>query len=319
MSTLAKIGELEIIRRLAASIRHRPDVVTGIGDDCAVVHLKQSRTRDILLTTDAVTEGVHFVPETPGRQVGHKAIGRVLSDIAAMGGKPMWALVDIGAPGDCCLERLKDFYRGAIRLAGRHGVSIVGGDTSEAPVLTAHVFGVGTVPTGRAVLRSGARPGDLLFVTGSLGGSILGKHVRFVPRVREGLMIRNWATSMIDLSDGLATDLRHILTMSGVGARLFAEAIPVATAAHRLHDGRSALDHALHDGEDFELLFTIPPERRKAFLAAWRKRFDLRCSEIGIITPGPAHIVLVERSGTWQTLTSRGYEHFSHDKASSHV
>jgi thiamine-monophosphate kinase len=253
---------------------------------------------------------VHFDPAAPPERVGHKAVARVLSDIAAMGGEPRWALLDVVAPAPLPVATLEAVYRGAARVARRHGLAIVGGDLATGPVLELHAFALGAVARGGAVRRAGARPGDRLFVTGRLGGSLQGHHLRFRPRVREGRWLRSWATAMIDVSDGLATDLRHLIAASGVGALLDTASLPVSSAARRMGDGRPAVDHALYDGEDFELLFTIPAARQAAFRRAWRRAFRLACTPIGVITGRRGAILCRDEQGRVRPLRGRGYEHF---------
>lgn len=180
------IGEDALIRRLAKLVPGRADVVAGIGDDCAVVRTGRRDSFDWLLKSDPVIEGVHFTPTAPAEAIGHKALGRVLSDIAAMGGEPMWVLIDLVAPASVPVKRIEGMYRGLAKLARRHGVAIVGGDTARGKTLELHIFAVGRIPRGRAVLRSGGKPGDSLYVTGSLGGSGQGRHLRFEPRLVEG-------------------------------------------------------------------------------------------------------------------------------------
>lgn len=307
--TLADLGEREVIRRLARRTGRGRRVAVGIGDDCAVVRIPGSPD-DWLLTTDPVIEGVHFLPSTRGRRIGHKAAGRVLSDIASMGGDPLWVLVDLVATADTSMARLDEIYRGATALCARHGAAIVGGDLAKGPRLELHMFAVGRVPRGKALLRSGARPGDVLHVTGALGGSLRGHHLDFEPRLIEGRWLRagGWATSMMDVSDGLAADLRRLIAESGVGADLRADAIPVSAAARRLRDGRPPLAHALADGEDFELLFTVPAARAASFARAWRRRFSLPCAAIGTITRGGGIGILDDRGR--RPLAEDGYQHF---------
>jgi len=293
----------------------RSDVVTGIGDDCAVV--RTDGRYDLLLKSDPVIEGIHFAPDVPGERIGHKAVGRVLSDLAAMGGEPLWILMDLVAPARTATARVKAVYRGAARLARRHGVAIVGGDTSRGPALELHVFAVGRIPRGRAVLRSGARAGDRVYVTGRLGGSLSGRHLRFQPRLSEGRWLREggWATAMMDVSDGLAADLPRLAAASGVGVEIEAEAIPVSAAAKRavtVAGMRSGLAHALGDGEDFELVFTVAERKAAAFAKAWRRRFRLPCSAIGRITRLAGRVVLRE-GGRIVPLAASGYEHFRPD------
>jgi thiamine-monophosphate kinase len=310
VKVLRDIGELAAIERIGKRLPRHRDVVLGAGDDCAVVRPQGASGVDWLLTSDPVIQGTHFADDAPPSDVGHKAVGRVLSDIAAMGGEPKWGLVDIIAPADTPVSALDDLYHGTMVLSGKHGFIIVGGDLSEGPQLEMHVFGVGTVPAGRAVLRSGANPGDLLFVTGTLGGSSLGGHLKFEPRTAEGIWLRDWATAMIDVSDGLASDLRHLTTMSRVGCDLNTACIPISAEVRQLQDAVPPLDHALHDGEDFELLFTIPEERESAFLADWAGRFELPCTRIGVIT-GQADLVrCVFPDGEALALEGTGYSHF---------
>jgi thiamine-monophosphate kinase len=251
---------------------------------------------------------VHFLPGAPAAAVGHKAVGRVLSDIAAMGATPRWALINLVAPPRTTVATLDGLYDGALALAGRHGLAIVGGDMSEGPVLELHVFAAGSVPRGKAVRRSGARPGEAVFVTGELGGSIAGKHLAFEPRTREGAWLRDWATAMIDVSDGLASDLRHLILESGTGCELEAEAIPLSEAVRQ--QGEAALGHALYDGEDFELLFTVPAAAQEPFLAAWRAKFPLPCSRIGTMTDRPGRVECRRTDGSPVPVRETAYVHF---------
>jgi len=320
MRDLKQLGEREVIRRLAALLPSRSDVRTGIGHDVAVV--AGNRIYDFLLKSDAVIEGRHFLPGTPPRQIGHKALGRVLSDLAAAGGEPLWVLVNLVTPRGETMQRIRAVYQGLATLARRHNIAIIGGDTSEGPALELHIFAVGRAPRGKALLRSGARPGDVVFVTGALGGSLTGKHLRFTPRLAEGRWLRagGWATAAIDLSDGLATDLDHLLEMSGVGAKIDTETIPIANAVFqglektnprfsKAWKKRSPLAHALGDGEDFELLFTVPRRKAAALEQAWRKKFRTRLTAIGTITRGTGKIVWL-KNGQPLTLRARGFEHF---------
>ncbi|MEI6787550.1 MAG: thiamine-phosphate kinase [bacterium] len=305
------IGEDALIQRLKRLLPGRADVVAGIGDDCAVVRTGPRDSFDLLLKSDPVIEGVHFTATAPAEAIGHKALGRVLSDIAAMGGEPLWVLIDLVAPASVPVKRIEGIYRGLAKLARRHGVAIVGGDTSRGRTLELHVFAVGRILRGRAVLRSGAKPGDSLYVTGSLGGSGQGRHLRFEPRLIEGQWLASgkWATAMMDVSDGLATDLRRLIAASGTGAVVEAARIPVSPAAKRLLDRRAPLEHALSDGEDFELLFTVSPRKAAAFEAAWHRRFRLACTRIGELIRRPG-LLEIENNGILTPLKTRGYEHF---------
>ena len=308
-ATLSDIGELGAIARIGRFLGDRRDIIQGIGDDCAVVRSSTIDAHDWVLTSDPVIEGTHFLRGTSPVQVGHKAIGRVLSDIAAMGGDPRWALVDLVSPGDTPASHLEQLYEGATALADRYGLAILGGDMACGPCLEVHVFAVGTVPMGRALLRSGAEPGDAIFVTGSPGGSMAGKHLGFEPRIREGVWLRDWATAAIDISDGLATDLRHLAHRSGTGARIGLAELPVSAAAREATDG-SDVEHALCDGEDFELLFTVGKERAEELPDAWRRAFDLPCSQVGCMTADAGTIECVDSSGAARRLDEAGFAHW---------
>lgn len=296
MKTLRELGERETIRRLARLLDAGRDVRTGIGDDAAVVRIAGSRF-DVVLTTDAVIEGVHFRRDARPGAIGHKAAARVLSDLAAMGAEPLHLLTNLVAPPTATWSSIEQMYRGAARICGRHGAAIIGGDTASGPLLELHVFGVGRVPEGRAVLRSGGQPGDAIFVTGALGGSLKGRHLAFEPRVREGIFLRRWATAMMDVSDGLALDLHRLCRASGVGADLDSERIPVSRAARGVRA-------ALSDGEDFELLLTVPRRRAVSFERAWRRAFSLRCTRIGDLRAGRG----IRLDG--RPLAAGGFEHF---------
>ena len=308
-----QIGEDKLIRRLKRLVPGRADVISGIGDDCAVVRTGRRDPYDLLLKSDPVVEGIHFTPDAKGSAIGHKALGRVMSDLAAMGGEPLWILVDLVSPPTASVARIEAIYKGMSKLAHRYGAAIVGGDTSCGPVLEVHVFAVGRIARGKALLRSGARLGDILYVTGALGGSGMGHHLRFEPRLVEGQWLRKsgLVTAMMDVSDGLATDLRRLSAASGIGAVLDVAQIPVSAAARRLSGRRSGLDHALADGEDFELLFTVPCRKSRAFEAAWHKAFRLSCTRIGEMTAKSGMVEL--RDGKLvEELTRHGYEHFDH-------
>jgi thiamine-monophosphate kinase len=272
--------------------------------------------RQLLFKTDAVVEGIHFAPDTPPASVGHKAIARCLSDIAAMGGRPESAVVTLGLPSERAASWAEAVYSGLTALAAKYRVALVGGETTACPE---HAFIsvalLGSVDAGRAVLRSGARSGDAIFVTGELGGSLTGKHLTFEPRLEEAQWLSRQFEihSMIDLSDGLAEDLRHVLQASGVGAELLAEAVPISraakVAARQSHGTKSALTAALSDGEDFELLFTVAAADAVPLLDQWKAAsLGLPLGCIGRITSEPG-LRLRDRKGV-SPLTQRGYSHF---------
>ncbi len=311
MDTLQTIGETALIKRLVGRLATGRDVVVGPGDDCAVV---RAGDEDWLLTSDPIIESVHFTAEAEPSQIGHKAVARALSDIAAMGGAPRWAVVDVVAPGDTDVERLEAIYDGMAATAAAHGLSIVGGDVACGPALELHVFAVGSVPRDGAVLRSGTAPGDAIFVTGELGGSRIGTHhLTFEPRLREGQWLREggWATAMCDISDGLSTDLRHLTEASDVGAELQIDAIPCSEAAMSADD---PVTHALGDGEDFELLLTVPADRENDLLNAWSRELSVACTRIGTVTAS-GQVVGVDAARTHTTLSATGYDHFFGDRS----
>ncbi len=320
-------GEAEIIRFLAERFRAGGAVRVGIGDDAAV--LAGDARRDWVLTTDLLVENVHFVRRwQPPRAVGWKALARSLSDVAAMGARPIAALVALALPADTPTAWVKEFFRGIDVLARRFDVRVVGGDLSSALLVVADVQVLGEVEKGRALLRSGARPGDLLFASGTLGLSQLGLlHLRaggasaqpllkralrahFYPWPRVALaraLQRYRPSALIDLSDGLSTDLHHLCEASRVGACLFAARLPAvdvpAPLARRLHITGAEL--ALHGGEDYHLLFTLPRSRPRLP----EKLAGAKLTAIGEITRDP-RVVLVDSSGRTERLPPRGWDHF---------
>jgi thiamine-monophosphate kinase len=311
------VTESELIAHLKPLLPTNDFVVTGAGDDCAVLELGSPDTQT-LFKTDAVVEGIHFSADTEPERVGRKALARCLSDIAAMGGTPTAAVVTLGLPRGFDPERVKALYRGLNRLAAQYQVAVVGGETTTNPGgWLVNVALLGTVPRGRARLRSGAKAGEALFVTGDLGGSLAGKHLDFEPRLAEGRWLLEFAgvSAMMDLSDGLASDLPKLLSASCVpGAELRKSAVPVSRAA-REHARTSDLAKppfvaAVTDGEDFELLFTVQSNRAVAVLDEWKEQFPrVRLSCIGKLT---------EKAGVWvrgddgvRPLPTRGYEHFA--------
>lgn len=310
------MNEFELIGRLVRSLPTNATVLAGPGDDCAVLDVGMS-DRQLLFKTDAVVEGIHFVPGDPPEQVGHKALARCLSDIAAMAGTPSAALITLALPAKFEPEYLDRLYAGLSSLARRHGVAIVGGETTSNPErLLISVAELGYVARNKAVLRSGARPGDAIFVTGELGGSRGGRHLTFEPRLAEARWLADHFQihAMIDISDGLAGDLPHILRASGVGAELLASAIPISHEARRAakasHSAKPALLAALSDGEDFELLFTVASADAVNLLDAWKKEFPrLGLSCIGKITADKG-LTIRDKQGL-RALGVHGYEHFA--------
>jgi thiamine-monophosphate kinase len=307
--------EFDLIARLTRSLHTNRSVVTGAGDDCAVLDVGLP-DRLMLFKTDAVVEGVHFTADAAPEKVGHKALARCLSDIAAMAGTPAAAVVTLALPKQFDPAFVEAVYAGLNTLARRHDVAIVGGETTTNPERTLiSIALIGWVPRGKGVLRSGAEAGDAIFVTGELGGSLAGRHLEFEPRLAEArwLVEQFPIHSMIDLSDGLAGDLQHILAASRVGAELLGAAMPVSRAAKLAAKGdatKPPLLAALTDGEDFELLFTVASRDAVPLLDAWRKQFpNLRLTCIGKITEGSG-VTLRDKHGS-RRITLHGYEHFS--------
>lgn len=309
-----RLSEFELIARVTQDLPLGPGVIVGVGDDCAVV--APCVDQDWLLKTDAVVEGVHFERGAGFERIGRKALARCLSDIAAMGGKPHAALVTLALPDNHQIEEVEALYAGIRQLADRYGVSVVGGETTRNPErYLISISLTGTVPKGKCARRSGARVGDAIFVTGELGGSIEGRHLDFEPRLEEGAWLAGefGVHAMMDLSDGLAGDLRHILQASGLGAELLGSAIPVSrTAKLRGRGGDTAkppLLAALTDGEDFELVFTVSAAAAVRLVDAWKIRFpSLRLSCIGKIVEKPG-LRLRDQRGI-RELSAHGYVHF---------
>lgn len=290
---LSDLGENKVVQRLLARLGpcEARRVVLGPGDDCAVV--KRGKVLE-LLKTDCVVEGIHFLRNQPAQWIGWKALCRNISDVAAMGGIPKEALITVAAPADLDLRFLEDCFTGIRKAARKYDVAVVGGETSRSPgPIFISVALTGEVESRNLVKRSGGRAGDLLLVTGTLGGSIHGKHLKFEPRVAEA----RWLAShfplhaMMDLSDGLGQDLPRLAEASGCGFALAMDAIPISRAA-------KGIQEAISDGEDYELLFAVSPATAKKILKQWA--FDLPLTVIGQLT----------RRST-KTKLSHGHDHFA--------
>jgi thiamine-monophosphate kinase len=310
------MNEFELIARLTQALPTNESVVTGAGDDCAVLDFGVP-DKLILFKTDAVVEGFHFTRETPTEKIGRKALARCLSDIAAMAGTPTAALVTIALPEKFDAEFVSEIYAGLNSLAEKSGVAIVGGETTTNPErILISIALLGTVPRGKQILRSGAKAGDAIFVTGELGGSLAEKHLEFEPRLAEAhWLAEHFAIhAMLDLSDGLAGDLRHILHASQAGAEILKSAVPVSRSAKLAARGNSSAKPpfvaALTDGEDFELLFTIASKDAVKVLDAWKKKFPkVKLSCIGKIVAGEG-ILIRDKHGSHK-LNAHGYAHFA--------
>jgi len=310
------MNEFDLIARLTKALPTNATVVTGVGDDCAVLDLGVPE-KLILFKTDAVVEGIHFTRETPAEKIGRKALARCLSDIAAMAGMPTAALVTLALPKDFDAEFVGKIYDGLNALAEKSGVAIVGGETTTNPErLLISIALLGTVPRGKQILRSGAKVGDAIFVSGELGGSLAGRHLDFEPRLDEARWLAEHfpVHVLMDLSDGLGGDLRHVLTASKVGAEILKSAVPVSRAAKLAARASSSAKPpfvaALTDGEDFELLFTVASKNAVKLLDAWKKKFpQLKLSCIGKIVAGDG-ILIRDKTGSHR-FNAHGYVHFA--------
>jgi thiamine-monophosphate kinase len=325
------LSERKLIERIAQASRARDGsklIATGIGDDCAVLRVPEGH--EMLVTTDFSLEGVHFRREWhPADAVGHRCLTRGLSDIASMGGEPLAAFLSLALPAELPQRWADQFVKGLLALARRFGVSLAGGDTAQSPVgVLADITVVGSVPAGQAILRSGARPGDSIYVTGELGAPValleqmianperkfraaaFPAHFYPEPRIAVARQLRTKkvATAMIDISDGLSTDLSHICESSGVGATIIERALPIASLGRHEVERR----HALHGGDEYQLLFTAAPARRVA-----KEIAGVSITRIGYINEG-SEILIEHENGYTTELNPGGWEHFSTARRRKH-
>ena len=300
------MDENSILSRLRTRVKPfaGSGIVRGIGDDCAIFR-QRGAANDLLFTTDLLIEDVHFRRSThPPEATGHKALARGLSDIAAMGGEPSFCLLSLALPGWADQRWIDRFYRGLLKLAGLHNVTLAGGDLARATQLTCDIVVCGSAPKGTALLRSGARPGDAIYVSGRLGGSALGlqkgdglawkRHLKPTPRLALGKFLREKlsATAAMDLSDGISMDLRRLCLASGVSA-VIDRPVPRFAGATE--------DQALHGGEDYELLFTV---RSGAIVPPHFEKLPL--TRLGSIAKGkPGRVEYLGK-----VLQPLGYDHF---------
>ncbi|GAA5484822.1 thiamine-phosphate kinase [Haloferula sargassicola] len=290
MKTLRDIGEDALIARLLGKIP-ASDLRVGPGDDCAVVDDGRGPLR--LLKTDAIVEGVHFLREAAPAKVGWKAVARVISDFAAMGGRPRHLLVTVALPADLEIRWAEGLYRGIGRCLEAWGGQLAGGETTAVPEggpVMVSVAGEGVVDRRHCVGRRGGKPGDVLAVTGALGGSMRGRHLSFEPRLAEGeRLARGGARAMMDLSDGLAKDLPRLAKACGCGFEVAREAIPRSRGV--------TIEAAISDGEDYELLAAVEPRKWDRLVLDWPPE----------LAPLQAIGRLVESGGT----LAGGWEHFT--------
>lgn len=286
----------------------------GIGDDCALMSVPEGY--ELVVTTDTMVEGVHFFSGADPKQLGHKLLAVNLSDLAAMGAEPIAVMLALTLP-EVNENWLQGFSEGLLGLANEFSIDLIGGDTTSGH-LTLTVQAMGLVPEGQALLRSTAKEGDLIFVTGYLGQAGLGlkieqgyecslpgqalKHFHQPePRVHEGLAIRSFTNACIDLSDGIASDLKHILESSAVGARLDWHKLPLSREVKEYIQLTNDWTMPLAAGEDYELCFTVSPEKVGLI--------EIECTQIGVIEKGAG--LRVHRFGVTEDLAIKGYEHFS--------
>ena len=302
--------ERDFVRWLCERLPGDVRVVVGPGDDAAVI--RPSPAMELVTTTDMLMEGVDFeLARHKAARIGRKALAVNLSDLAAMAARPLGALVSVALPRDGGELLGRQLIEGMLPLAAEFNCPIVGGDTNSwNGGLVISVTALGETAPGSAWVRSGARPGDVVMVTGQLGGSILGKHFDFQPRVAEALWLAEHVQvhAAIDVSDGLSLDLARLCEASRCGAELDLSDVPISGDADRLaaNDGQTALDHALADGEDFELILVVPPEEAQRLVREWP--FSLELTAIGRICTEQGLFAIGE-DGSRHALTPRGYEH----------
>ena len=305
--------EAVLIHWLRKQLPPDPRLLLGIGDDAAVLQLVEPA--QCVVTSDLLMDGTDFVlRECDPRRAGRKALAVNLSDLAAMAAKPVAAIVSLALPKSCALSLARELYHGILPLAKQYDTIIAGGDTNtwDGP-LAISITAIGEVTDTPPLRRNGARSGDIVIVTGKLGGSILGKHFDFTPRVNEALRLTRAYEihAATDISDGLSLDLANITSESGCGAVLDLASVPIAEAAHRLAEQttQSPIDHALSDGEDFELILSVPPTEAERLCAD--RPLDIPLTAIGTYIEEPG-LWYEDMQGGRVSLPPRGYRHEGH-------
>lgn len=302
IKSLSDIGEFGLIERIAKKIKIDNSVIKGIGDDTAVIKYKKDKY--LLFTCDMLIEDVHFKRRDSPFYIGHKAICCSISDISAMGGLPKYALVSLGLPKDLPFKFIDTFYEGINFIAKRFKINIIGGDTNKSEKIIIDISLIGEVEKENLILRDGAKEGDQIFVTGDLGGSIYKEHLEFLPRIEESrYLVKNFKiNSMIDISDGLVSDLYKIIKSSKVGAVIYESLIPISKDA-------KSLNEALYMGEDFELLFSLSLEQAIRLIKSKRKNLA-KFNYIGEITNKRFGLKIITKKCEEKALKPIGFNHF---------
>lgn len=296
---ITKLGEFGLIERFKRAIKLDSSVIKGTGDDCAVI--KFSKDKYLLFTCDMIVQGVDFRPDEKPYLIGRKSIAVSISDIAACAGIPRYCLVSLAMPRKTPLEFIDRLFEGMRDIARGYKINIVGGDLSRSDKLTIDVSMLGVVEKKYLTLRNNAKIGDIILVSGELGGSIKGKHLKFTPRLKEArFLVKNFkVNAMTDISDGLSSDLGHILKESKCGAIIYEGLIPVSREARDLED-------ALYRGEDFELLFTMSRKQVRKLL----QKNPLHFKPIGEIVDKKYGLRLIDKKGKARMLCPKGFTHF---------
>jgi thiamine-monophosphate kinase len=314
-------NEFELIKHFFSAKKQRPDVLLGIGDDCALVTAPMDvpgarniyQALNIAMSMDTLIAGVHFPVNTNPADIGYKSLAVNLSDLAAMGAEPAWVMLALTLP-NADQQWLSEFQRGFFELIDHYNLQLIGGDTTRGALsITVHVSGF--VPENKALRRSGAKVGDKIYVTGTLGdagfalqtSSANSRLNRPTPRIGAGIALRNIATSCIDISDGLAADLQHILNASQVGAIIYVDDLPLSSTLKQLPK-HNAWQLALSAGDDYELCFTVPEQQEKQ-LANTLKNNDCSYTCIGSIEE-QKDLRIIQRDGTLFLLQNTGFQHF---------
>ena len=333
--TLKTMGEFGFIEKIRASLKtNNPSIITGIGDDAAI--FKPAPGHELVFTTDMLVEGRHFDFKfiTPW-QLGAKTMAVNISDCAAMGARPTVAVVSIGLPKDYPMAHVEAFYEGMKSWGESYGAQIVGGDTVGSDSFVVNVALIGEVESGKALRRNGAKAGDALLVTGTLGDSSAGlhslqhlsgktkeiasllvkRHLTPVPRFNVGELLsrKRWASSAIDISDGLSSEIHHLCKESGVGAEIHEEALPLSNSLMTYCEivGLNPLDFVLSGGEDYELLFTVPLTQISNVVQKVPGETGTAIKSIGRMVPAAKGVTLITRKGERVPLIAKGFDHFS--------